>query len=108
MQWIDEMFVNMEKDRAAALAKTGEKAAKVDRTELVKKQTAATLNAWKALVRAITRCINEFNNHDQRAGQIPVRISKRYLECGVHVPGDGRAEYGSQIRQQRSPRLGSS
>ena len=30
MQWIDEMFVNMEKDRTAASVKRSEKAAKVD------------------------------------------------------------------------------
>ena len=34
MQWIDEMFANMEKDRAAAAAKRIEKADKIGRAHV--------------------------------------------------------------------------
>ncbi len=87
MHWIDEMFVNMEKDRAAASATRSAKVAKADRTAHLKKQTPGTLKAWDALVSAITNDVNEFNNHKERAGQTPARISLRRLECEVHLPG---------------------
>lgn len=92
MHWIDEMFVSMEEDRTAALAKTSKKPAQIDRIEHAKKPTAATLNAWNALVAVISKDVNQFNNHKERAGETPVRISRRYLECEVHVPGmDGHS-----------------
>jgi hypothetical protein len=87
MQWIDEMFVNMEKDRAAASAKKSEKAAKVDRTQHLKKHPPGTLKAWNALVSSITKDVNEFNNHEERSGQTPARISQRPFQCDVHLPG---------------------
>jgi hypothetical protein len=87
MQWIDEMFLNMEKERAAALAKRGEKVAKAARTEHPKKQAPGTLNAWNALVSSITNDVDEFNKHKERAGQTPVRISQRHLQCDVHLAG---------------------
>jgi hypothetical protein len=87
MQWIDEMFANMEKDRTAASAKRSEKAAKVDRTKHVVKHLAGTLNAWNGLVTSITNDVNEFNNHKERAGQTPARIRQRHFECEVHLPG---------------------
>ena len=87
MQWIDEMFVNMEKDRSAAAAKRSEKAAKLERAGHAKKQSAAHLNAWNALVAVITKDVDEFNNHKKRAGQTPVRISSRSFQCQVHLPG---------------------
>jgi hypothetical protein len=87
MQWIDEMFVSMEQARAAASAKGTEKHAKVASAEHPKKQVPATVNAWKALVSAITTDVTEFNNHKGRAGQTPVRISQRHFQCDVHLPG---------------------
>ncbi len=87
MQWIDEMFVNMENDRAAASAKRSEKNATVERTEHPRKQAAGTLKAWNALVSSITNDVNEFNNHKDRAGQTPARISQRHFQCEVHLPG---------------------
>jgi hypothetical protein len=87
MQWIDEMFVNMEKDQAAASGKRSEKAAKVDRTEPLKTHTPGTLKAWNALVSSITNDVNEFNNHKDRAGQTPARVSQRHLQCDVHLSG---------------------
>jgi hypothetical protein len=87
MQWMDEMFVNMEKERAAASVGRSDKAAKVGRTEHPKKQVAGALNAWNALVTSITNDVNEFNNHKERAGQTPARVSKRHFQCEVHLPG---------------------
>jgi hypothetical protein len=87
MQWIDEMFVSMEQARAAASAKGTEKHAKVASTEHSQKHVPATANAWKALVSAITTAVTEFNNHKDRAGQTPVRISQRHFQCDVHLPG---------------------
>jgi len=87
MQWIDEMFVNMEKDRTAASVKRSEKGANVARKEHLKKQIPGTLNAWNVLVSSITSDVNEFNNHKERAGQTPVRVSQRHFQCEVHLSG---------------------
>ncbi len=87
MQWIAEMFVSMEKDRAAASTKKSEKVAKLDRTEHLEKQVPGTLKAWNALVSSITNDVNEFNNHKERAGQTPARVSQRHLQCEVHLAG---------------------
>jgi hypothetical protein len=88
MQWIDDMFVSMETERAAAaLAKGSADRAKVNQTKHVKKQVPGALNAWTALVSSITSDVNEFNKHKERAGQTPVRMSQRRFQCEVHVPG---------------------
>ncbi len=87
MQWIDDMFVNMEKERTAASAHRSETAAKPDRKEGAKKQSPATLNAWNELVSSLTSDVNDFNNHKERAGQTAVRMSQRRSQCEVHVPG---------------------
>src|SRR5277367_1904615 len=87
MQWIDEMFVNMEKDRTAASAKRSEKRTEADVTQHPKKQVPGTLIAWNSLVSSITNDVNEFNNHKERVGQTPARISQRHFQCEVHLPG---------------------
>jgi hypothetical protein len=87
MQWMDEMFVNMEEDRAAASAKRSEKTEKAGHTKHLKQQIPGTLSAWTALVSSITADVNEFNNHKERAGQTPARISQRHFQCEVHLPG---------------------
>jgi len=87
MQWIDEMFVDMEKDRAAASTKRNEQVAKVDPAEHLKKQPPGTLKVWNALVSSITNDVNQFNNHKARVGQTPARVSQRHLQCEVHLPG---------------------
>src|SRR5271154_5970336 len=88
MQWIDDMFVSMETERAAAaLAKGSADRAKVNQTKHVKKQAPGALNAWSALVSSITSDVNEFNKHKERAGQTPVRMSQRRFQCEVHLPG---------------------
>lgn len=88
MQWIDDMFVSMEKERAAAaLAKGGANGHKVNQTKHLKKEIPGALNAWGALVSSITSDVNEFNKHKERAGQTPVRMSQRRFQCEVHLPG---------------------
>ena len=87
MQWMDEMFANMEKDRTAASAKRSEKAASVARAKHVKNQVPGALHAWNALVTSITNDVTEFNNHKERAGQAPARVLQRHFECAVHLPG---------------------
>jgi hypothetical protein len=87
MNWIDEMFVTMKKDRAAAWAKRSANKNKVDRAKHSKKQVPGALNAWNALVSSITVDVGDFNNHEERAGQTAVRISQRAFECEVYVPG---------------------
>jgi hypothetical protein len=87
MQWIDDMFVSMEEDRAAASAKGSEKVESVGQTKRLKRQIPGTLSAWTALVSSITADVNEFNNHKERAGQTPARISQRHFQCEVHLPG---------------------
>jgi hypothetical protein len=87
MQWIDEMFVSMEKERAAALAKESGNGAKVNQPKHLKRQVPGALNAWSALVSTITSDVNEFNKHKERTGQTPVRMSQRRFQCEVHLPG---------------------
>jgi len=87
MQWIDEMFVDMEQDRATASARRSEKVASVAPAGLSKDPAPGTLKAWEALVFSITSDVNEFNNHKERVGQTPVRIFRRHFQCEVHVSG---------------------
>ena len=88
MKWIDEMLVNMEQDRAAASAKrSGTNAAKVDRTEHLKKQVPATAEVWNALVSSIKNDVNDFNKHKKRAGQTSVCVRQSHSQCEVYLPG---------------------
>jgi hypothetical protein len=89
MQWIDEMFTKMENERAAASAHRREKGIAADGTKRPKKQVPGTLVAWNSLVSAITKDVSEFNNHKERIGQTPARISQRHFQCEVHLPGLG-------------------
>lgn len=87
MEWISEMFANMEKDRVAALAKRSGKVPNVRQTGHPEPQTACTLQAWDALISAISSDINEFNAHKERAGQTAVRMRQRPSECEVYLSG---------------------
>ena len=87
MSWIDEMFANMKKEKAAVLAKRGANGSKADRTRHPKKQIPGALTAWSALVSSITADVSDFNNHKERAGQTAVRMSERPFQCEVYVPG---------------------
>jgi len=87
MEWINEMFANMERDRVAASAKRSGTVTKVMQTGHHEPQTAGTLHAWKALVSAISSDINEFNAHKERAGQTGVRMRERPSECEVYLSG---------------------
>ena len=86
MKWIDEMFADMKKERAAALVSSAN-GSKVSGTKHPTKQIPGALNAWRALVSSITVDVRDFNNHKERAGQTAVRMSQRPLECEVYVPG---------------------
>ena len=87
MEWMNEMFVNMETDRAAASAKRSENTAKPDNTQHVKEEIPGTSSAWSELVSSITKDVNDFNNHKKRTGQTPARISQRHFQCEVRLPG---------------------
>jgi hypothetical protein len=87
MEWINEMFAGMEKDRIAALAKRSGTGMKVIPTGHHEQQSAGTLGAWNALVAAISSDINEFNSHKERSGQTAVRMRQRPSECEVYLPG---------------------
>lgn len=86
MKWIDEMFANMEKDRAPASAKSADRT-KVARTEHPRKRSPGTLGAWSALVSSITTDVNDFNQHKQRTGQTAVCMSQGNFQCQVYLPG---------------------
>src|SRR5579872_1092767 len=87
MGWMNEMFVNMEKDRTEAAAARSAHQAKVDRPEHPKKRISDALSAWNELVSSITSDVNDFNNCKERAGHTAVRISKRNFQCEVHLAG---------------------
>jgi|SRR5580704_16241758 hypothetical protein len=87
MPWIDEMFLEMQNERSAALAKGRANGARVSQTKHPTNQIPGVLNAWSALVSSITSDVNEFNKHKERAGQTPVRMSQRQFQCEVHLPG---------------------
>jgi len=87
MTWIDEMFAKMEKDSAAASATRTAKATKAGRTGRPRKQIPGALDAWTALVSAITHDVSDFNQHKKRAGQTAVRMSQRRFQCEVYLPG---------------------
>jgi hypothetical protein len=94
MRGIDEMFVDMEKDRAAvSLARKG-KMANAARKRGSEKRSHPTLNAGSALVSSLTNDVNEFNSQRERVGQTPVRISRWHFQCEIqgdlsciHLPG---------------------
>jgi hypothetical protein len=87
MTWIDEMFVNMEKERAAEAAHRNARATKAGRTARSKKEIPGALDAWTALLSSITNDVNDFNKHKKRTGQTAVRMSQGPSECEVYLPG---------------------
>lgn len=87
MKWIDEMFVSIEKKRAAESAHRSARATKVGRAAHPKKQIPGAMDAWNALLSAITNDLDDFNKHKKRSGQTAARISHRPFECEVYLPG---------------------
>jgi hypothetical protein len=87
VNWIDEMFAAMKKDRAAASSKRNADGTRVHDVEHHAKQVAGAANAWSALVSSITNDVNDFNKHEERSGQDPVRMSQRSFQCEVNLPG---------------------
>ena len=86
MKWIDEMFVNMEKEKAAESAHRSARATKARKVH-PKRQVPGAPDAWNALLSSITNDVSEFNKHKKRAGQTAVRMSKGSSECEVYLPG---------------------
>ena len=87
VKWIDDMFADIKRDRAAASAKRSANRNKVDRPKRAKKRIPGAPDAWNALVSSITADVSDFNNHKERAGQTAVRMSQRPFECEVYIPG---------------------
>ena len=87
MEWMNEMFVNMEKEKTAASAQVEANEAQVERKEHPKKRIPGSLNAWNALVSSITNDVNDFNNRTERSGHTPVRLSQKNFRCEVHLSG---------------------
>jgi len=84
MQWMDEMFANMENERTAPSLRHADDA-KADRTEYPRSRAAQS--GWDALVSAITKDVNSFNSRKERSGHTVVRISQRHFQCEVHLSG---------------------
>jgi hypothetical protein len=92
MPWIDAMLVGTDKEAAPASVRTSGQSARIETIKNPAKQTAATLNAWKALVLAITNDVNDFNNHPKRAERGAVRVhdkllSRAHYQCEIFLPG---------------------
>jgi hypothetical protein len=87
MQWIEEMFANMEKDRALASVKRNAHGAKVNRPEHHGKEVPGALTAWTALISSMTDDIKDFNNHKERAGQTAVCIRTEHFQSEIYMPG---------------------
>lgn len=92
MAWIDAMLVSTGKEAAPAPAMISGQRASVETLKNPAKQTAATLNAWKALVFAITSDVNKFNNHPKRTERGAVRVhdkllSRTHFQCEIFLPG---------------------
>ena len=85
MKWIDEMFVNLEKERAAESAHRSARATKVNRAAHPQRQIPGAMDKWSVLLSAISNDVDDFNKHKKRAGQTPVRMSHRPFECEVYL-----------------------
>jgi hypothetical protein len=87
MKWIDDMFVTMDKDRDAESAHRRVRSNGTVTKEPVKQRIPGALDAWKALVSAITNDVNYFNSSQRRSGHTAVCIAQRRFECEVYLPG---------------------
>ena len=87
MQWIDEMFANMTRDKAVASAKRSAHRSKPDGAVDAGAARPGVGDAWGALVASIARDVDAFNRHPRRAGMAAVCVSERPLQCEVYLPG---------------------
>lgn len=87
MQWMNEMFAEMEKERTAPPGQKTANETKADPAEPPTQQNAGAHGAWMALVSSITNDVNDFNNSKERAGHTVVRICQRQFQCEVHLSG---------------------
>ena len=86
MQWIDEMFASMEKDRAAVSVRRSVKD-EIAKPEPPRKPTPGATDAWNELVSSIANDVNDFNAHERRAGQTAARMRQSHSQCEVYLPG---------------------
>jgi hypothetical protein len=86
MQWIDEMFVTMEKARDAESSNRQDHQSHLDLNEHVK-QSPGAQDSWKTLISAIKDDVDYFNRHKKRSGQTAVCLSERRFECEIYLPG---------------------
>jgi hypothetical protein len=86
MEWINEMFATMEKDRAAASVKKSEKD-EIAKPKHPQKPTPGALDVWNALGSSIANDVNDFNTHEKRAGQTAVCVRQSHSQCEVYLPG---------------------
>ena len=87
MKWIDEMFMGMEKHKAAESARLAAKGTKVEPTELQEKPVPGAPEVWSALFSSIRNDVSEFNKHQERAGRAPASVSHKRNLCEVYLPG---------------------
>lgn len=86
MEWINEMFATMEKDRAAVSVKKSVKD-EMAKPDHLRKPTPGAMDAWNMLVSSIANDVNDFNNHEKRAGQTAARMRQSHSQCEVYLPG---------------------
>ena len=87
MNWIDEMFMGLEKDKAAESARVAARGPKVEPTERREKQVPGAPEVWSALFSSIGNDVSDFNKHPKRAGQAPATVSHKRNLCEVYLPG---------------------
>ena len=87
MKWIDEMFMGMEKDKAAESVRLAARGPKVEPTEHREKPVPGALEVWSALFSSIGNDVTDFNKHPERAGKAPASVSHRRNLCEVYLPG---------------------
>ena len=87
MRWIDEMFMGMQKDKAAESVRLATKDTKARLVKHREKAVPCAPEVWTALFSSIGDDVSEFNKHQERAGMAPASVSHRLHEFQVYLPG---------------------
>ena len=89
MNWIDEMFMAMEKDKVKAAASAGlaARGTQGEPTKHREKPVPGAPEVWSALFSSIGNDVSDFNKHQARAGRDPASVSHRHNLCEVYLPG---------------------
>jgi hypothetical protein len=88
MEWINEMFSTMEKDRAAESVEKGQKNARKNaQAKHPAKQAPGAPDVWNTLVSSIENDVNAFNSHEKRATQTKVSMHHSHSQCQVYLSG---------------------